>query len=257
MNLRSVYAPRRGSSALDVKITMSRTQYLSERALRSRTTRFRLPAHPLRISLFSALLACTTPALAQQADSEQADSTPSNVRWVADDLSTYVRSGPTDGYRIVGTLTSGQKVELIKTQGDYSQVRSESGDTVWIPSRELQDSPGPAEAVPQLQEQVNVLSGELATIEETWQTRVQGMEETLEARRTLIEELEQTRQALHEELVGTQAQLREAQAQLGEENKEVLMRYMVYGGGSAGAGLLVGLILPSLTRSRKRNDGWV
>lgn len=200
-------------------------------------------------AVFGTLVAFSAPALAQD--------TENTVRWVSDDLTTYVRSGPTDGYRIVGALTSGDKVELIRTQGDYSQVRSESGNTVWIRSDDLQDSPGPAEALPQLEEQVAALTQELATIEESWQTRVQGMQETLESRGVLIEELEQTRQALHDELVATQSELRAAQAQLGDENKEVLMRYMMYGGGIAGAGLLVGLVLPSLMRSRKRNDGWV
>ncbi|RML58260.1 SH3 domain protein [Pseudomonas syringae pv. maculicola] len=36
-----------------------------------------------------------------------------------------------------------------------------------------------------------------------------------------------------------------------------MMRYMVYGGSIAGEGLLVGLILPALTKGRKKNDGWV
>ena len=41
------------------------------------------------------------------------------------------------------------------------------------------------------------------------------------------------------------------------QNKQVLMRYMVYGGSIAGAGLFAGLILPSLLRvRRKRNDKW-
>ena len=53
-------------------------------------------------------------------------------------------------------------------------------------------------------------------------------------------------------------ELRELQAQLGEENQQVLMRYMAYGGGIAGAGLLAGLILPTMLRvRRKRNDQWV
>lgn len=37
-------------------------------------------------------------------------------RWVNDSLNTFVRSGPTDGYRIVGALKSGQKVTLLTTQ---------------------------------------------------------------------------------------------------------------------------------------------
>ncbi|MDX5434181.1 MAG: SH3 domain-containing protein, partial [Halomonas sp.] len=52
-----------------------------------------------------------SPLHAQQAD----DAT----HWVSDELTTYVRSGPTDGYRIVGTLTAGEPVTVLETSGDY------------------------------------------------------------------------------------------------------------------------------------------
>lgn len=177
-------------------------------------------------------------------------------RWVSDSLNAYVRSGPTDEYRIVGTLTSGDKVELLGSQGDYSQVRTASGDTVWIPSAELQTVPGQAERLPQLEQQVAELTEQLRTIDQTWQTRVQGMEETLEARKALIEELQARSESLNSALGEAQSELRTAQARLGDENNRLLMRYMVYGGSIAGAGLLAGLILPAMTRGRKRNDRW-
>lgn len=186
----------------------------------------------------------------------QAQEAPSNERWVSDSLNTYVRSGPTDGYRIVGTLASGEKVELLDTQNDYSQVRGESGDVVWIPSRDLQEVPGQAERLPQLEQQVTELSEQLRTIDDSWKARVQGMQETLDSRKAHIDELEARRQALNAELTKAQSELRTTQARLGDENNQILMRYMVYGGSIAGAGLLVGLILPAMTRGRKRNDRW-
>lgn len=178
-------------------------------------------------------------------------------RWVSDSLNTFVRSGPTDGYRIVGTLKSGQKVELINTQGDYSQVRGEGGSSVWIPTADLQSEPGQAERLPELTQQVADLSGQLKTIDDSWKTRVQGMQETLDTRKKLIDELEARSKDLNEQLSASQSELRTTQAKLGDENNLVLMRYMVYGGSIAGAGLLVGLIIPALTRGRKKNDGWV
>ena len=209
-----------------------------------------LQTRALGACLLGGLLVATLPARAEEA--------PGNARWVNDSLTTYVRSGPTDGYRIVGTLVSGQKVELLSTQGDYSQVRSESGSTVWIPSRELQDKPGQAERLPQLEQKVAELSSQLDGINDSWKTRVQGMQETLDARKKLIDELQAARSALDSELTQVRSELRDAQAQLGDENKQVLMRYMVYGGSIAGAGLLAGLILPTLLRvKRKRNDQWV
>lgn len=189
--------------------------------------------------------------------SAQAAEPKANDRWVSDSLNTFVRSGPTDGYRIVGTLKSGQKVELINTQGDYSQVRGEGGSSVWIPSSDLQSEPGQAERLPELTQQVADLSGQLKTIDDSWKTRVQGMQETLDTRKKLIDELEARTKDLNAQLTDSQSELRTTQAKLGDENNLVLMRYMIYGGSIAGAGLLVGLIIPALTRGRKKNDGWV
>ncbi|MDT4827314.1 SH3 domain-containing protein [compost metagenome] len=84
------------------------------------------------------------------------------------------------------------------------------------------------------------------------------MQETLDSRKKLIDELQAARTALDSELSQARSELRDVQAQLGEENQQVLMRYMVYGGSIAGAGLLAGLILPTMLRvRRKRNDQWV
>ena len=202
----------------------------------------------LRGGLIGAVLALAAPVHAEEAASD--------ARWVSDSLSTYVRSGPTDGHRIVGTLKSGQKVTLIGTQGNYSQVRGQSGDVVWINSSDLQTVPGQFERLPQLDAQVAQLSDQLKNIDDTWKNRVQGMQETLDSRKSLITELETRNKDLSEQLDQAQSNLRDTQARLGDENKQVMMRYMVYGGSIAGAGLLAGLILPALTRGRKRNDRW-
>ncbi len=55
-------------------------------------------------------------SMSSQAAFAQSD----NQAWVSDELSTYVRSGPTDGYRIVGTLNAGEQVEVLETSGDYT-----------------------------------------------------------------------------------------------------------------------------------------
>ena len=199
-------------------------------------------------ALFAALLAVGTAV--------QAEEPARDTRWVSENLSTYVRSGPTDGHRIVGSLKSGQPVTLMTTQGNYSQVRGQNGDLVWILTSDLQDVPGQGERLPQLDAQVAELSGQLKHIDENWKQRVQGMQETLDSRKALVEELQTRNQNLNEQLTQAQSELRDTQARLGDENKQVMMRYMVYGGSIAGAGLLMGLILPALTRGRKRNDRW-
>jgi len=180
----------------------------------------------------------------------------SNDAWVSDELSTYVRSGPTDGYRIIGTLTAGEKVDVLESSGDYTRVRDSDGDAVWVLSNEIQDTPSAREQLPELERQVEALSTELEGINEQWEQRVASMTETLELRENRTEELENRNAALDQEAEQLRQQVRALQARLDTQEEDLLIRYFMYGGGVAGAGLIVGLIVPHLPRRRKKRDRW-
>ncbi|WP_205742550.1 TIGR04211 family SH3 domain-containing protein [Halomonas borealis] len=195
-------------------------------------------------------------ALALPVQAQQDDDAQDASRWVSDDLTTFVRSGPTDGYRIVGTLTAGDPVALLGTQGDYSRVRSQAGDVVWVPTSDLQDAPSAKVQLPALESRVEELSEELSGINETWESRMASLTETLGVREQRIAELERRNQALESESESAGATVRELQARLDTQEEDLLMRYFMYGGGVAGAGLLVGLIVPHLPRRRRKRDRW-
>ncbi len=188
------------------------------------------------------------PLMAQDADD--------NRRWVSDELTTFVRSGPTDGYRIVGTLTSGEPVTVLDTSGDYSQVVDGDGDRVWVLSRELQDEPSATQRLPELEAQVESLTAELEGINEEWERRVAVMTDTLEAREQRIAELEARNQQLDSQVTDARQSVRGLQARLDTQEEDLLMRYFMYGGGVAGGGLILGLIVPHLPRRRKKSDRW-
>ncbi|WP_425485369.1 TIGR04211 family SH3 domain-containing protein [Halomonas cerina] len=201
------------------------------------------------ISLGVILGALALPLHAQEAEEDP-------QRWVSDELTTYVRSGPTDGYRIVGTLSAGEPVTLLETRDDYARVRSESGDEVWVPSRELQEAPSAQVRLPELEARVATLTERLASINETWEGRLAAMTDTLRLREQRIAELEAHNHRLEREHEQSRATIRDLQARLDTRKEDLLMRYFMYGGGVAGAGLLVGLIVPHLPRRRRKRDRW-
>ncbi|MDR9439811.1 MAG: TIGR04211 family SH3 domain-containing protein [Halomonas sp.] len=176
--------------------------------------------------------------------------------WVSDELTTFVRSGPTDGYRIIGTLTAGEPVTVLETSGDYSRVEDADGDTVWVLSRELQEDPSAQQKLPALEARVEELTEELSGINDTWERRTASMTETLEVREARIAELEARNAALEGEAEQSRSTIRELQARLDTQEEDLLMRYFMYGGGVAGAGLVVGLIVPHLPRRRRKRDRW-
>lgn len=205
--------------------------------------------HRLKIlTLGVALATLPTISPAQEADDGTA--------WVSDELTTYVRSGPTDGYRIIGTLTAGEPVTVLETSGDYSRVEDADGDTVWVLSRELQEAPSAQQQLPALEARVEELTEELSGINDTWESRTASMTETLEVRERRIAELEARNAALEGETEQSRSTIRELQARLDTQEEDLLMRYFMYGGGVAGAGLLVGLIVPHLPRRRRKRDRW-
>lgn len=179
-----------------------------------------------------------------------------NEAWVSEELTTYVRSGPTDGYRIVGTLSAGEQVGVLDTSGKYTRVKSESGDTVWILSEELKRTPSAREKLPKLETQVTELTGELDNINDTWEERVSSMKQGIETRTQRISELEARNESLDGASEEQREKVRELNARLDTQEEDLLMRYFMYGGGVAGAGLLVGLIVPHLPRRRKKRDRW-
>lgn len=178
------------------------------------------------------------------------------TQWVSDALTTYVRSGPTDGYRIVGTLTAGEPVRVLETSGNYSRVQNSDGNTVWVLSGELQETPSAQVRLPALETRVAELTDELDGINDEWERRVSSMTEALAAGEERIEELESRNRELDAEAEQSRRTVRQLQARLDTQEEDLLLRYFMYGGGVAGGGLLVGLILPHLPRRRKKRDRW-
>ncbi|WP_251978427.1 TIGR04211 family SH3 domain-containing protein [Salinicola avicenniae] len=176
--------------------------------------------------------------------------------WVSDELPTYVRSGPTDGYRIVGTLTSGDPITVLQTQGDYTQVRGPDGDAVWIQSQFVQQEPSAQDQLPALQEKVESLTSRLDGIDDEWNQRVADMRQELESRQAQVDDLQATNNQLNQAYSEAEGKMREMQARLDTQEEDLLLRYFMYGGGVAGAGLILGLIVPHLPRRRRKRDRW-
>ena len=95
-------------------------------------------------------------------------------RYVSDELNTWVRSGPGDNYRLVGTINAGEEVAVLQTNDstNYAQVRDNSGRTAWIPLKELSNEPSLRTRVPDLENQGKTLTDKLNNIDTTWNQRI-------------------------------------------------------------------------------------
>jgi SH3 domain protein len=180
-------------------------------------------------------------------------------RYVSDELNTWVRSGPGDNYRLLGTLNAGEEVVLLQTDNNtnYAQVRDSSGRTAWIPQKELNSTPSLRTRVPDLENQVKTLTDKLTNIDNTWNQRTAEMQQKVAQSDSVINGLKQENQKLKNELIVAQKKVDAANLQIDDKQRSIIMQWFMYGGGVLGAGLLLGLVLPHMIPTRKRKDRWM
>ncbi|HEN3624368.1 TPA: SH3 domain-containing protein [Yersinia enterocolitica] len=180
-------------------------------------------------------------------------------RYISDELDTYVHSGPGNQYRIVGTLKGGDEVTLISVNDgtNYGQIRDSKGKTTWIPLDQLSETPSLRVRVPDLEKQVKTLTDKLANIDNSWNQRTAEMQQKVAASDSVISELQKENESLKNQLVVAQKKVNAVNLQLDDKQRTIILQWFMYGGGVAGIGLLLGLILPHLIPSRKKNNRWM
>ncbi|AGR60419.1 TPA: SH3 domain-containing protein [Salmonella bongori] len=179
------------------------------------------------------------------------------TRYVSDELNTWVRSGPGDNYRLVGTVNAGEEVTLLQSDANYGQIKDSSGRTAWIPLKELNNTPSLRTRVPDLENQVKTLTDKLNNIDTTWNQRTADMQQKVAQSDSVINGLKEENQKLKNELIVAQKKVSAANLQLDDKQRTIIMQWFMYGGGVLGIGLLLGLVLPHMIPSRKRKDRWM
>lgn len=179
------------------------------------------------------------------------------TRYVSDELNTWVRSGPGDNYRLVGTVNAGEEVTLLQSDANYGQIKDSSGRTAWIPLKELNPTPSLRTRVPDLENQVKTLTDKLNNIDTTWNQRTADMQQKVAQSDSVINGLKEENQKLKNELIVAQKKVSAANLQLDDKQRTIIMQWFMYGGGVLGIGLLLGLVLPHMIPSRKRKDRWM
>ncbi len=180
-------------------------------------------------------------------------------RYIADKLFTYMHSGPSNQFRIIGSIDAGEKVRLLNTNSEtgYSQISDQRGRTGWVESRFITRQTSMAERLPLLETELKEVKSQLANARQHADSEKAGLVESLEIRNKQIADLEQSYSDISQQLLASQTEIRELRARLDTQKEDLLLKYFMYGGGVAGGGLLFGLILPHIIPRRKRNPaGW-
>ncbi len=179
--------------------------------------------------------------------------------YISDELFTYMHSGPGTQFRIIGSIDAGTKVTVVdrNRNAGYTQVLDERGRKGWVESKYVSNQPGLKIRVPALEKELTQVKSALANAQGDSEAKTKGLIESLDQRNAQLKELETHTSELNQKLIDAQSEIRELRARIDTQKDDLLMRWFTYGAMVAGAGLLLGLILPHLIpRRKKRNNGW-
>ena len=199
------------------------------------------------------------------------------TRYVSDRTIIELRRGPSTGHLIVRNLTAGEEVEELEQDEDagYSRVRvKDQGTEGWILTRYLTPEPiardrlATAESnVATARERAAALQAQVAELSQDLAATRSELEKTRTTHGTVSQELADIRTAaanvvaIRDENTSLQQRLvqrdREVE-QLAADNSRLAARnnqnWFVIGAGVLLAGIVVGLVAPSLRR--KRRSDW-
>lgn len=191
------------------------------------------------------------------------------TRYVTDELRISVRTGAGTQYRIVEVIDSGSRLETLETSGEWTQVRTEEGETGWVRSQYLTEQPIAADRLDTVRSDLQDANERIDELEDTLaRTRADneaarerietltGEKESLEGR---LEEAERGLE-LHDEnerLTERTGELEQRVAELRKEAETLAERghreWFMIGAGVLLGGILFGIVVTRIPWRRRRD----
>lgn len=196
-----------------------------------------------KLTVIVSLLFVSLSSMAQTSNESEGE-----VRFISDDLYTFLHAGPGRNYRILGSVQAGTKVVQLQidTDNNFVEVIDDKQRTGWVDATFITPQPSIREAIPDLQERVRLANDSLNSQRE--------QNDVLTAQ---IEDLNSRNAQLQEELRTTQAQRDKLQSQINAKDDSEQMEWFTRGGIVALVSLILGVILTYLPKKRRRNDQWM
>ena len=166
-----------------------------------------------------------------------------------------MRKDAGDQYKISGSIQAGEKITLLDRKDRFVLIRDSRNREGWVLASEISQTASPKELIPQLQQQVQDLSGRLSRIDNDWQQRTIEMQRRSNAAEKQTSDLLAENAQLKREIEVLKNKNRSLETMQDSEKRAIAIQYFIYGGVVLIAGLILGLLMPYILPRRKRN-GW-
>jgi SH3 domain protein len=191
------------------------------------------------------------------------------TRYISDDVSIFMHSGPGTQYRIIGTIKAGEAVTYLQTNAgsNYVQITTSKNKTAWIDGASLSRQVSLKIRTPKLQAELAKTKQALAKINGKNSAAMAELtaansdelaekEAGIAAQSNNIASLTAENTALTAEAVRLRNENEQLSTRLDTKEEDEQHRFILLGALILAAGLIAGLIIPSIRFRRKKNNGW-
>jgi len=180
------------------------------------------------------------------------------TRYVSDQLFTYMHSGPSSQFRIVGSVNAGTKIKLIQhnAASGYSKVVDPKGRSGWIETKFITKNTPALLRLPQVEKALKVANNKLTSIGDENEATLNNKQQNLSRQVSINNQLIAQRQELQDTITSLQLANSKLQTRITNQSEEVEMQWLMRGAGIIILGFFIGLVVPHLPRRKKKNDQW-
>ncbi|HSG52984.1 MAG TPA: TIGR04211 family SH3 domain-containing protein [Rheinheimera sp.] len=168
--------------------------------------------------------------------------------FISDALFVYLHSGPSNQYRIIGTVNAGQSVTHLSEDSEtgYAQIQYEGNKTGWLPKEYVTYTPGLVSQLETLKADFAQTNEKLLATEQQRDELNSRLNQAVAERQTALEQLEQANRAYEQLKLQAEA-----------TQTSIWQKPMVLGSMILLAGLIFGLILPMIIPKRRDSERWM
>lgn len=180
---------------------------------------------------------------------EEAQSTPppnAKTAYIIDNLYTFMRSGASKDYRLLGSIDAGTQLTLLSDeQNGFIKVKDDKEREGWVEAKFISESAGLKQQYQALNNEISAMQNELRQAQVELPELQEQNSQLTEQNAQLLAQISQLQDSLTQE-----QQLKQATS--AKEKRQLL----TYGGAIAFLGLFLGIILTIVLSRRKRYEGW-
>ncbi|MBU3002348.1 TIGR04211 family SH3 domain-containing protein [Paraglaciecola arctica] len=202
----------------------------------------------IRKQIVLLFLFITCSFLSAQTLAQEPNDSEGEIRFISDDLFTYLHAGPGRNFRILGSVVAGTRVTLLQedTEKNFVEIIDDKQRTGWVDAEFISVSSSVRELVPGLQQQVQ-------SAEQT----IQQQRQSNDLLNQQIADLTSQNSNLKKKLSDAEKENLKITQTLADYDQTAQMEWFTRGGIVAVISLLLGIVLTYLPKKRRRNDNWM